>query len=107
MKPEQPEFVYVWEFLVREEQLQTFCRIYGPAGEWVELFRRAEGYRRTELYRDVDNPRRFVTSDFWASKTARDAFRETFRKDFVELDERCEGVTEKERFLGDFYSVPT
>lgn len=106
MEP-QSEFAYMWEYLVRDDQIDAFRHMYGPRGAWVELFRRDGNYRRTELYQDHDNPRRFVTTDFWTSKLARDTFRQTFEKEFDELDSRCEALTEKERFLGDFHTVLT
>jgi heme-degrading monooxygenase HmoA len=95
-------FAYIWEYRVGEDQIETFRRVYGPDGDWVRLFRRAEGYVRTELYQNVDEPARFITTDFWTSKTARDAFREQFRTEFGELDERCQALTIEERCLGDF-----
>jgi len=95
-------FAYIWEYRVKEDHIEVFRRIYAPDGEWVQMFLRAEGYMRTELYQDVDNPTRFVTTDFWTSRKARDAFRETFRAEFEELDERCEALTIEERCLGDF-----
>ena len=95
-------FAYIWEYRVKEDQAKAFRRIYGPDGDWVQLFLRAEGYVRTELYQDLDHPTRFVTTDFWTSRKARDAFREKFRAEFEEIDERCEALTIEERFLGDF-----
>ena len=41
------------------------------------------------------------------SKEARDAFREQFIQEFAELDQRCETLTEKEVYLGDFESFST
>ena len=104
MEP-RSEFAYVWEYLVSEDQIDAFRRVYGPNGDWVALFRRDDEYLRTDLYQDVDDPRRFVTTDFWTSQAARDAFRQTFKKDFDELDRRCETLTKEERFLGDFHTV--
>lgn len=98
-------FCYMWEFLVHPEKLEEFEAAYGPAGDWVQLFRRDESYLRTDLYRDRDNPRRFVTIDHWVSREACRAFRERFRQDFEALDERCEGFTVRETHLGDFELV--
>ncbi len=95
-------FAYIWEYRVEEDQTEAFRRIYGPDGDWVQLFLRAEGYVRTELYQDLDHPTRFVTTDFWTSRKARDAFREKFRAEFKELDARCEALTIEECCLGDF-----
>jgi quinol monooxygenase YgiN len=104
MKP-QVEFAYIWEYRVKKDEVDAFRRVYGPTGNWVELFRRDDAYLRTELFQDADDSRRFVTTDFWTSKTARDTFRQRFKNEFDELDRRCEILTEEERFLGDFHRV--
>lgn len=100
-------FVYVWEYVVKEESQADFERIYGPQGDWVQLFQRGEGYLGTELHRDIANERRYLTTDYWVSPAARDAFRQQFALEFSELDQRCEALTEKEVFLGDFVSRST
>jgi len=95
-------FVYLWEYLVREDAVERFRAIYGPSGEWVRLFARSPGFVRTELFRDAANPRRFVTADYWLSAHARDRFRTAHAGEFAALDHACEALTEQERFLGDF-----
>ena len=99
---QEANFAYIWEYRVKEERIEEFRRIYGPHGGWAELFSRSSGFVRTDLYRDVNNPRRFVTTDFWVSREARDRFRREFASEFNELDRRCESLTKEERFLGDF-----
>jgi len=96
-------FVYLWEYLVREDGIERFRTIYGPGGEWVQLFTRSPGFVRTELCRDLANPRRFVTADYWRSAEARDRFRAEYAREFAALDRACESLTESERFLGDFH----
>ena len=98
-------FAYLWEYVVRDDQVDEFRLIYGPRGKWVELFSRSNGYVRTELHRDTNNPSRFLTIDYWASKEARDRFREQFASEFTALDETCEALTVEERFVGDFELV--
>lgn len=97
-------FVYVWEYLVKAEMKSEFERIYGPEGEWVQLFNRGAGYLGTELHRDISNTQRYLTVDYWDSKKARDNFREEFAEEFEKLDKQCESLTEQENFLGDFES---
>jgi len=99
------ELVYVWEYKVRADRIEEFLSAYGPGGDWVKLFEKAEGYISTELLEDSEVPLRFLTVDQWRSKAARDRFRDAFDEEFRELDSRCEGFTEKEIFLGDFEVV--
>ena len=64
------EYVYAWEFRVRAETAATFEKLYGPQGDWVRLFRRAEGYVETLLLRDRADALRYVTIDRWRSQAA-------------------------------------
>jgi len=95
-------FCYIWEFVAASGQEDAFRRAYGPDGPWVQLFRRDPAYIRTELSRDADNPRRFVTIDYWTSRDACRAFRERVRDECAAIDLACERCTERERHIGDF-----
>lgn len=97
-------FVYMWEYFVKKETKPDFERVYGPDGDWMQLFNKSDGYLGTELHEDISNELRYLTVDYWISKKARDNFREQFAKEFAELDKRCELLTEKEIFLGNFKS---
>lgn len=98
-------YVHIWEFVVAREHVRDFERAYGPDGEWVQLFRRAPGYVRTELLRDPVNPLRYVTIDAWDSKAAHDAFRSQFAKEFTALDAKCAAWTTSEKEIGRFIAV--
>ena len=97
--------MYMWEYEVVPEQLSSFETTYGPAGEWVQLFRLAPGYLRTELHRDRSRSTRFVTIDYWESRDAWAAFRARFAAEFETLDAKCEAWTTSERELGCFDPV--
>jgi quinol monooxygenase YgiN len=96
------KFAYIWEYVVKDDQLDQFCSVYGPQGAWAQLFSRASGYLSTELHRDLDEPNHFLTIDYWASREARDHFRDQFAAEFEALDQACEAFTIEERFIGDF-----
>jgi len=98
-------YCYIWEYVVAPESVAEFERLYGPSGPWVALFRRAEGYVRTELHRDRANLRRYVTVDYWRSSEDHSEFRSRFAKEFEELDGLGEDLTESEAFLGEFAPV--
>jgi len=95
-------FVYVWEFLVAAEHQIEFERVYGGAGEWVELFRRSPDYLGTELLRDRERADRYLTVDRWRSAAARAQFQQRHAEAIAGLDSRCESLTLSERHLGDF-----
>src|SRR3712207_298567 len=57
-----------WEYEVRPERVAAFEGLYGADGEWVRLFRQADGYVETLLFRDTDRPTRYLTVDRWRSR---------------------------------------
>lgn len=93
-------YAYVWEFLVRPEQVADFERAYGPQGEWAALFRRAPGYIGTLLLRDASEANRYLTIDRWRSEQDYRQFREQYAAEYRAIDERCERLTLQERSLG-------
>src|SRR5690349_14779676 len=95
-------FVAVWEFHIRTDKRRAFERAYGPNGDWAQLFRRAEGYIRTELFRDPGQPGRYVTLDFWTSRLAFQKFKHQHMAAYKVLDKRCESLTAHERRIGEF-----
>ena len=95
-------YIILWEFIIRAECAGEFEAIYGPQGEWAALFAKGEGYRETKLLRDVSNPSRYITLDFWASREAYERFRRAHELDYTALDQRCELLTLGEHKLGEF-----
>jgi heme-degrading monooxygenase HmoA len=95
-------YVIFWEFTIQAECAAEFEAIYGPQGEWAVLFAKGEGYRETKLLRDISNPSRYVTLDFWTSREAYERFRRVHKGEYMALDERCERLTVNEHKLGEF-----
>jgi heme-degrading monooxygenase HmoA len=95
-------YLYVWQYRVRPGYEASFLDAYGPEGAWVQLFRRAEGFLRTELHRDREQPDRFVTLDYWESQEAWQAFRSSFAAEYQALDARCAAFTFSEHEIGRF-----
>ena len=98
-------YTYIWEYYVRDEFVSEFEKIYGPDGAWAQLFRDDKGYIRTELHRDIDNENRYLTVDYWISKSACDEFQKKFPAEYKALDKICASLTEKENSLGSFHFV--
>jgi heme-degrading monooxygenase HmoA len=99
-------YVLIWEYAVRPGREAEFERIYAPRGEWSELFGQGEGYLGTELYRDEENPQRFITIDRWASRGAFERFKQEQGPAYESLDARCEQLCEMETQLGSFTGAP-
>lgn len=96
----------IWEFVVKEEALESFGREYGPNGAWDRLFSRYPGYRGTTLLHDTKNPRRFLTIDTWETMAHRDQMLARSRAEYAELDAAFGAWTELETELGAF-EAPT
>ena len=92
----------IWEYRVRADHLAEFEAGYGADGDWAELFRRASGYLRTELFRDHDDLTRFLTIDYWESRGSYESFRSRFNADYEALDSRFEDLTTSENLVGCF-----
>jgi enamine deaminase RidA (YjgF/YER057c/UK114 family) len=95
----------VWQFTVKSGREEDFERIYGPNGNWAVLFRKADGYRGTELHRNRNVPRSYHVIDRWESPEAFKHFKESFKGEYRALDIRCEELTEKEEHIGDFIPI--
>lgn len=98
-------YVIVWEFHVKPGAESRFAEVYGPDGDWARFFRRGEGYVRTELLRDEQTPGRYVTLDYWNSRTAYEHFREQCADDYMRLDDNRESLTEREAQLSSYLCV--
>ena len=96
------EYVVVWEFKIKPGFEAEFMARYGPDGAWARLFRKSDGYIRTELLRDVVQERRFLTLDYWKSEEEYSTFHKDYRTDYDRLDKELERLTDDERRLGVF-----
>jgi len=95
-------YLYIWKFKVFLHKAKEFQRIYGPEGEWVQLFKQGAGYRQTLLLKDLDVPGVYVTVDQWETEAAYKSFKEKFAAEFEALDQYCENLTESEVQVGRF-----
>lgn len=97
-------FAVIWEYEVREGCEAAFEALYGD-GEWVALFREYDGYVGTELLRDADQPRRFMTIDRWSSADAYATFLTAAKPHYEQIDARGDALTVAERRIG-IYTTP-
>jgi hypothetical protein len=97
--------VVAWEFRVRGGCQAQYEQAYGPQGPWVQLFRTSPDFIKTDLHRDLADPGRYWTLDFWTSELAYDQFRLAHADEYHRIDAQCEQWTEGERELGRFTPV--
>jgi hypothetical protein len=95
----------IWEFVVKARAVDRFEHAYGPRGPWVRLFRAYPGYRGTTLLRDIENPRRHLTIDLWATPAARERMLAHAKARYSTLDKAFADLTESEQEIG-IFSTP-
>jgi hypothetical protein len=81
---------------------KAFEAAYGPDGDWARLFKRHAEYIGTELNRDIKDPRRYLTMDFWTSENSYESFREHYSAEYRKIDVMCEAMTDSESETGRF-----
>jgi hypothetical protein len=54
-------FLALWEFHVKPGCDERFESVYGPDGDWAQLFRRDPAYQRTLLLHDTFRDRTYLT----------------------------------------------
>ncbi|MDQ3811878.1 MAG: antibiotic biosynthesis monooxygenase, partial [Chloroflexota bacterium] len=79
-----------------------FEELYGPTGAWAQLFRKAAGYRGTELQRVTDGSSEYRTIDHWESRTAWEACRRDQAAAYESLERRGESLTTSEELVGEW-----
>jgi quinol monooxygenase YgiN len=90
----------VWEFDAQPERADEFDQVYGADGQWADFFRRSPEYLGTQLYRNTQNPLRFIAVDQWRSRASYETFRKNNAADYATLDAWCRQLLTHERMLG-------
>ena len=98
-------YLLIWQFRPRPGAERAFEEVYGPLGAWARLFAMAEGFVRTELNRDLKDPERYLTLDFWISKEEYESFRAKHGEEYAAIDRECETLTAEEKLVGEFAKV--
>ena len=101
----QPDYIYIWDFIVSKSSVLEFEKCYGPNGKWVDLFRKSPGYLKTELIKDKVEPLHYLTIDHWQSEKDYAEFLATFKAEYDELDRRYELLTVLETKIGTFTTI--
>ncbi len=95
-------FLALWEFEVKSGCEERFRSVYGAEGEWARLFRTDPNFLETRLLRDPVQANKFVTLDFWESRSAYESFKELNHAAYLAMDRNCQSLTTFERCLGYF-----
>ena len=89
----------VWQYDVRPGSEPAFEDAYGAAGSWARLFATSDGYLGTELFRSLDVPGRYLTTDRFLGRDAWHRFVAEHRPAYEQLDAQCADLTVAEQEL--------
>jgi heme-degrading monooxygenase HmoA len=102
MSGQNKMYAYMWEYKVKTEYKMTFEEMYSPGGRWNELFKKAKGFIRTELFHDQLDSIKYITIDYWNSKSDQNEFMLSFSDEYKALDTECAAFALNERYIGEF-----
>lgn len=98
----ESNFQSIWEYGVKDEYRTDFIAAYCSSGLWVSLFAQCSGYIKTELKQDVEDHNRFLTIDYWRSRSDFLTMNQAKGVEYGNLDRQCESYTLFERHIGFF-----
>ena len=99
------EIQIIWEYIVKNEYLKDFIRVYSSSGEWAKLFSRCPGYIKTELKRDTVDRQKFITIDFWESRSSFSVMKQVIGLEYDLIDKKCKTYTLSEKKIGVFRNI--
>ena len=97
-------YTILWYFRAKAGEETEFERAYGSRGTWAQFFSNGIGFLGTELHPDPKAPGRYLTIDRWESRDAYESFSEKNKREYTEIDSRCEALTSEETLIGYFAS---
>jgi heme-degrading monooxygenase HmoA len=98
-------YTIIFEFFVLKGNAKAFEELYGPGGDWIELFRKSEGFIGTELMINPEDPHHYVTVDKWNSEDIYYNFLHEYQKEYQKIDARGDSFTFDQRRVGSFFTV--
>ena len=100
-------FLVLWEFEVKPGCEERFEKVYGPDGDWAQLFRSDSHFQETRLLRDPFRPAFYLTLDFWKSRQSYEGFMSAHRAEYKAIDSAGEHLTVNERRIGAYERIST
>jgi heme-degrading monooxygenase HmoA len=88
--------VRVWQYEVVPGAEAEFERVYGGGGDWARLFGESVGYLGTGLFRDVEQPGRYLTVDRFSGVDVWQQFLQAHRNEYDALEARTAELTVSE-----------
>jgi heme-degrading monooxygenase HmoA len=100
-------FLRAWQFRPARGREAEFERVYGPSGDWAQLFATAPGFLRTELLKATDSAGDYLIVDRWESMEAWETFHREQSAAYSELDRRFAAIVRSETLIGEYSAITT
>ena len=78
----------LWEYEVKPDAIEEFESLDRSDGAWGDLFRAAPGFVSITLWKDRQNPRRYIVADRWTSEVLYEEFMRDHAAGIAALNER-------------------
>jgi len=88
----------IWEFHVKEGCERQFMAMNRRT--WPDFFMTSPRYRSTDIAKNLDNPRVYVTVDKWDSQEDFEQFNKANRDKYLALEEDHKSLYESARHVG-------
>jgi len=98
-------FIVIWQYQVKPGCEEAFENMYGPNGDWVQLFQPSPEYSQTILLKESPGKRFYQTLDFWNSHDAYEHFYTKYESEISRLDQIGDELTVSEMLIGRFMTV--
>jgi hypothetical protein len=96
-------FIIIWQYTINPNFRDVFIEHYKADGVWANFFQQSPHYFGTDFFETDDN--QFVTVDKWQAEVYYERFLENYRKEYKEIDDRCEQFTVAEELAGKYIQL--
>ncbi len=98
-------YLIIWEYEVKMGSEEAFENMYGPSGDWAQLFNSDTEYSKTILLKDSPEKQIYLTLDFWNSELDYEDFYAKNESEISRLDGIGDQLTLSERLIGRFEMI--
>jgi heme-degrading monooxygenase HmoA len=96
----------IWEFTVKDKTYGQFELVFGPGGEWGNLFKACGGFRGATILRDMKKQERYLLVEVWDSEDQRNASLEENETQYDTLKATLSQFSESMTEIGLFQVLP-
>lgn len=88
--PPADQYIVMWKYHVKPENIETFEHEYGFDGTWFKLFSESKEYNGSFLYKSETESNTYLLIDTWSSKQAYQDFKKVNETSYNMLSSKFE-----------------